>query len=389
LATAAVSVTVAAAVAPWSASAAGNAGGNVSESWSIPNVPAAGLSNITFPMTVNPATLRAAGTYFAQQFNFTNAPEVGYTGLQPRSDLNGHQRLHAAFSSFNAGTTSTDSHCSNGADGGAGVSCAADFDGVYGHPYAITVTRTATDTWTGTAIDTVTGIANHIGTYTLPTGSGNIRGSQGGFVEYYLGSPSCDQLPKIDVVFGAPTTTDAGGLTGKAQANYEYSGCIGTSGYTAVNTATDTHVTRGFISNSDTPTPTPTPTPSGTGWELVSAASQRCLDDPGSSTTNGTQTIIWDCHGGSNQQWTSTTAGTLVNGTGKCLDAQATAAGSKVDIWDCNGSAGQKWKINTDGTVTGTASGLCLDVTGGATANGTLVELWSCTGASNQKWARN
>lgn len=45
-------------------------------------------------------------------------------GLQPRPDKNGKQRLHAAFSSFIAGTTSKDTQCSDGADGGAGVSCA-------------------------------------------------------------------------------------------------------------------------------------------------------------------------------------------------------------------------------------------------------------------------
>jgi hypothetical protein len=31
--------------------------------------------------------------------------------------------------------------------------------------------------------------------------------------------------------------------------------------------------------------------------------SGRCLDDPAFNTTNGTQLDIWDCNGGSNQQW--------------------------------------------------------------------------------------
>ncbi|MFC9328627.1 discoidin domain-containing protein [Kitasatospora sp. NPDC057015] len=200
-------------------------------------------------MTVKTATLRQAGTYFAQQFSFTNSSSGAYAGLQPRADLNGHQRLHAAFSSFIANTTSTDSNCSNGADGGAGVSCASDFDGVYGHEYAIKVALTGTDAWTGTATDTVTGVANHIGTFKLPSGSGNLNGSHGGFVEYYRGSPSCDQLPKIDVVFGAPTTTDAGTHAGTAKANYEYNDCIGTADYTAITEGNGTHITRGWITN--------------------------------------------------------------------------------------------------------------------------------------------
>jgi hypothetical protein len=37
--------------------------------------------------------------------------------------------------------------------------------------------------------------------------------------------------------------------------------------------------------------------------------SGRCLDDPGSSTTNGTKVDLWDCNGGANQQWTLPSAG--------------------------------------------------------------------------------
>ena len=36
---------------------------------------------------------------------------------------------------------------------------------------------------------------------------------------------------------------------------------------------------------------------------VVNPVSGRCLDDPGFNTTNGTQLEIWDCNGGSNQQW--------------------------------------------------------------------------------------
>jgi hypothetical protein len=37
---------------------------------------------------------------------------------------------------------------------------------------------------------------------------------------------------------------------------------------------------------------------------LTNTASGRCLDDPGSSTVNGTALIIFDCKGGANQKWT-------------------------------------------------------------------------------------
>lgn len=123
------------------------------------------------------------------------------------------------------------------------------------------------------------------------------------------------------------------------------------------------------------------------GSSLVSAASSRCFDDPMSATGNGTQPIIWDCSGATNQRWTLT--GSTIRVFGKCLDAPLGAtAGAAVTLFDCNAGTNQQWTFNTDGSITGVASGLCLDVTGNNTANGTLVELWTCNGAGNQRWAR-
>jgi alpha-galactosidase len=91
-----------------------------------------------------------------------------------------------------------------------------------------------------------------------------------------------------------------------------------------------------------------TPPPSSGSSTLVSAASGRCLDVPASATANGTQPTIWDCNGGTNQQWT----------------------------------------LSSDGTIRGTQSGLCLDVDSNLTANGTKVLLWTCNAAANQRWSR-
>ncbi|OEV05604.1 hypothetical protein AN216_02815 [Streptomyces oceani] len=226
--------------------AASVGGGNVSIGWSIDGVPESGLTNITFPITVNKATAHQDGIYFAQQYNFANA--MGYTGLQPRENSGGSERLSARFSTFTAGASTSDPLCHEGADGGPGVTCAVDFDAVYGHTYDVTVERSGTNTWTGTATDTVSGESTHLGTYTLPEGSGNLQGSQGGFVEYYLGIPSCAEMPRSDVVFGGPTSTDAGGLSGASRANYEYSDCVGEANYQAERNGRGTHVTRGFVS---------------------------------------------------------------------------------------------------------------------------------------------
>ncbi len=121
---------------------------------------------------------------------------------------------------------------------------------------------------------------------------------------------------------------------------------------------------------------------------LHGVGSDRCLDVPNASQTDGTYLQINDCSGGASQQWTSTAAGLLTVFGGKCLDVpgSATSAGTRVQIWTCHGGANQQWRVNADGTVVGVQSGLCLDVTGAGTANGTAVEIWTCNGGSNQKW---
>lgn len=129
----------------------------------------------------------------------------------------------------------------------------------------------------------------------------------------------------------------------------------------------------------------------GTAGVLRGAGSNRCLDVPNQSTTEGTLLDIWDCNGGANQQWTYLSNGELQVYGSMCLDVpnQARAAGTKVDIWPCNGGANQLWTLNSNGTVVGRQSGLCLDVTGAGTANGTAVDIWTCNGGSNQKWSRS
>jgi hypothetical protein len=117
----------------------------------------------------------------------------------------------------------------------------------------------------------------------------------------------------------------------------------------------------------------------------------KCLDDPNSTTTQGTQPQIFTCSGQANQTWTHTSSNQLtvtLGGTTLCLDAsgRGTTNGTPVIIWTCNGQTNQQWNINSNGTITGVQSGLCLDVTGASTANGALVELWTCNGGTNQQW---
>jgi len=95
---------------------------------------------------------------------------------------------------------------------------------------------------------------------------------------------------------------------------------------------------------------------------------------------------LWDCHSGSNQQWTYTSSGEIRIFGNKCLDAGGSGNGAIIQIYSCWGGNNQKWRLNSDGTIVGVQSGLCLDAVGGGTGNGTQLQLYSCWGGNNQKW---
>jgi len=91
--------------------------------------------------------------------------------------------------------------------------------------------------------------------------------------------------------------------------------------------------------------------------------------------------------GAANQRWNI--VGNTIRVFGKCLEAPVNAAaGARARLWDCNGGTNQQWSFGGNGTINGVASGLCLDVTGNGTANGTTVGLWTCNNQANQRWAR-
>lgn len=255
--------------------------GNVSVSWQIEKLYDVSsedprLTNLTFRFNVNNDTLHDKGTYFAQQFHFDNVDsgnDVGYLGLQPRKDKDGKEYLRAVFSSFLSGTQTQDKNCSEGADGGDGVSCGIEFPAIYGHPYAITVHKTAENTWSGEVQDQISKKSVHIGSWTLPDSVGDLLPSGEGFAEYYAfykpGYPSfvvpeCSQLAKINVFYGPVTTTDFGGGIGSISNAHEYNTqeCLGdASDYSSqpetVNItmpngqtwgAQGQHIVRGFVS---------------------------------------------------------------------------------------------------------------------------------------------
>ena len=220
--------------------------GLVGISWNVPNVPQDGLTDITFPIFMANAP-HSTGYYFAQQFNFIGQADVGYAGLQPRpDDSNGNPIIHAVFSSFIDGSTTTDSNCSDGADGGPGVSCSVEFPALYSNGFELVIRNTEGSTWTGTAVD-INGNEVHIGSYTLPAGTKGIVGHQGGFVEYSpwnSGTHTCPSLPHTSVVFGVPTTSTNG--AGSLSSAYEYGDCVGQVAYESHSTPQGVEVSVGF-----------------------------------------------------------------------------------------------------------------------------------------------
>ncbi|MEU3482657.1 RICIN domain-containing protein [Streptomyces sp. NPDC033754] len=127
-------------------------------------------------------------------------------------------------------------------------------------------------------------------------------------------------------------------------------------------------------------------------------ASGKALDNPGHSTTAGTQLVTWTPNGGANQTWrfTRRTDGSyeIANAeSGLCADIEggSTAAGAKVIQWTCTGGTNQRWTVTrlASGSyaITSVKSGLLL--TTASTTNGAAVTQQPDTGSALQQWTVN
>mgnify|MGYP001086577737 CR=1 FL=1 len=126
------------------------------------------------------------------------------------------------------------------------------------------------------------------------------------------------------------------------------------------------------------------------GQSIVGAASGRCVDVPGFSTTAGTQLDMWDCNNGGNQTWDYTSSKELSVYGSMCMQAgtsSTAASGDAVVIESCTGAANQQWTVTSGGTIASVAnSSLCLDAVGEATGDGTLLDVATCSGSTSQNW---
>ncbi|MEU8762434.1 RICIN domain-containing protein [Streptomyces sp. NPDC048659] len=122
----------------------------------------------------------------------------------------------------------------------------------------------------------------------------------------------------------------------------------------------------------------------------------KALDDPDSSTADGTRLVTWTPNGGANQKWTFTRQGDgsyeLRNGhSGKCADVEggtSAGAGARIIQWTCHGGANQRWNVTrlASGAYTLASAGSGLLLTTASAADGAAVTQQADTGSTRQQW---
>lgn len=127
--------------------------------------------------------------------------------------------------------------------------------------------------------------------------------------------------------------------------------------------------------------------------QLASVANGRqCLDDPNSSTTNGTKIQMFECNGAGAQQFRfssrdvqfSSTGTGEVHIVGKCLDAPSSAEGTGIQISDCNGTPAQQVTVTSAGQLQ--MLGRCVTIANADASNRTGAILAQCSETSGQIW---
>lgn len=135
-------------------------------------------------------------------------------------------------------------------------------------------------------------------------------------------------------------------------------------------------------------------------YKIVSNNSGKCLEVADWSTNNGARVQQYDCHGGDNQLWDLRAMSgnyQFVNvntigswGDGKCLDLKDSSSsnGAEIYLWDCHTGKNQQWAIASDEPVQirSAFSDKCVDVADWSTDNWASIQQYRCHGGNNQLW---
>jgi hypothetical protein len=132
-------------------------------------------------------------------------------------------------------------------------------------------------------------------------------------------------------------------------------------------------------------------------YYVANAYSAKVLDDPHSSTSNGTGMDQWQLNGGANQEWTfvpiSNGSDLIVNASsGLVLDdpGGSTSANTQMDQWQLDGGSNQWWNVislsDVDFELVNAESGQALTDYDYSTNNGTPIVQWPWYGGVSQQW---
>jgi hypothetical protein len=128
-------------------------------------------------------------------------------------------------------------------------------------------------------------------------------------------------------------------------------------------------------------------------------ASHQVLDDPGSSTANGTKIQQYPVNWGTNQEWAFVPLADghdlIVNQySGKVLDDPGSSLepGTQIQQFQINGGLNQEWAVESLGQgtfliVNASDNGLVLEDPGFSTAPGTIIEQDALNYGLNQEWS--
>ncbi|WP_394620036.1 ricin-type beta-trefoil lectin domain protein [Lentzea sp. JNUCC 0626] len=111
----------------------------------------------------------------------------------------------------------------------------------------------------------------------------------------------------------------------------------------------------------------------------------KCADVKGENPANGV-VWLWQCFSPPGEVWTATGDGTA-RSMGACLDVSALTNGTPTVIANCHNGNSQQWAVRPNATFVHVEASRCMDVQSASVENGAKMQLWDCVGTPQQRWA--